>query len=137
MTTYRAYILDVTDPINPVTTVAYVQADKYQPAWQGIVATLNGDKDRTVKLFSDFETTKEVKLGTGDNVTLAKLTDTKPKKGVVIDAAQVQAIMNDTKMSPQQRLEAITALTVATTKKAPTVPAAPSTPAAQGAGAPS
>lgn len=112
--TYRAYVLNVQDPINPTVQVAYIQANKYGPAWKAARALVATGKPHeevpaTTSFFADDAGTQPLDVGFGDHVVIATVTDLKPKT-VKLDQAKLQAILADDSLSVEARLDAAKAL---------------------------
>lgn len=113
--TYRVFVLETGNNNSTVvaTHVAYIQAVKYGPAWNGARSLLNDGKPHKENplakaLFSDPECKTDAKLGFGDHLTVAKIVDIKGKN-VKLDASALQAILDDPNASPEQKLEAMQA----------------------------
>lgn len=108
MNTYRVYVLDTTLAEKPVIHVNYIQADKYGPAWQGARAALNG-KEKAPSLFNDPAATVKSKLGHGDQLTVAKIDDIRPRN-VKLDKAKLNEILADPKATAEDKLAAMKAM---------------------------
>lgn len=108
MRTYRAYILNTVKPLEPEVTIVYLQAEKYGPAWQGTRATLNAEKNGC-KLFLDADCKGEQFKQTGDDVTVVKIVDMKPRN-VKLDKQALQDLINDPNASAEAKIEAMQAM---------------------------
>lgn len=116
MNTYRAFVLNTTDSLKPTVSVAYVRGAKYGDAWKTAAAVLNGEGAE--KLYSDPECKVDAKLGHGAHLKCGKVEDIKPRN-VKLDAAKIGEIMADAKLTAQQKLDAIAAVSGNTLVKAP------------------
>lgn len=108
MNTYRVYILNTAQALAPAVTIAYVQAEKYGPAWSGARGALNG-KAGSPKLFLDQECKGPTFGEKGDHVVVAKIDDLKPRN-VKLDKKALEAIINDPKAKPEDKVAAMQAM---------------------------
>lgn len=105
MATYRAYVLDVTAPLAPVTHVTYVQGEKYANAWQNGRAALDaGKRGKAATLYSDADCKIPFKLY-GDAFTFVRADDMR-QRNVKIDVAALRAVLVDPKTSDAEKLNA-------------------------------
>lgn len=107
LNTYRVYAFDYRDALNPVTTIVYVRAPKYGPAWKVAGKLLAGETpsplDGIASFYDDPECTKTVVLPTGDGVKVAAISDMKPRN-VKLDAKSLQSILADPNMSDEDKV---------------------------------
>lgn len=106
MNTYRVYVLDTKIATAPVVHVAHIRTDgKYKGAWEGARAACSG-KDKAPLLYSDAACTETATFGHGDDITVAKIVDIKPRN-VKLDKTAMQAILNDPEATAEAKLEAM------------------------------
>lgn len=103
MNTYRVYVLDTANALEPVAHVAYVKGDKYGDAWSTARAALNGSRE-DAKLYLDVNTKDVAKFPKGSVV--AKIDDIKPRNKK-LDKVALTAIINDPKASPEDKVKAL------------------------------
>ena len=132
MNTYRVYVLDYRQALEPVTTICYVRAPKYGPAWKVAGKLLAGEApsplDGIPKFYEDADCKVEVTLPHGDGIKVAAISDLKPRN-TKLDAKSLQSIMGDASLSDEDKLKAaMTALGM----KVPETPAAEPEAAAAG-----
>lgn len=112
--TYRVYIANVADPANPSITLAFIQADKYGPAWKAARKLLrdgkpHDDAPRTTSFFKDEAGTSPYDPGFGGHVTVANVLDVKVRASKM-DPARIKAILEDENSSPEDRIAAVQAM---------------------------
>lgn len=109
MNTYRVYVLNTTNALEPIVHVVHVQAEKYGPAWEAARGVLGDtDKGKGKALFNDAEC-KEKFLLKGEDFVVAKIVDIRPRN-VKIDKTALKALLADPKASDADKLAAMAKL---------------------------
>lgn len=112
MSTYRVYVLNTTNAVKPTVEVAYISADKYGPAWGAARSLLNDgkphkDSPAIKQMFAEPELKTAIPAAwKGDNFTVAKIVDIKPRN-VKVDKAKLQELVNSSEGTAEQRLAAL------------------------------
>ena len=109
MNTYRVYVLDVTQALEPKVHIVYIQAEKYGPAWEASRGVLgNTDKGKGKTLFNEAECKTKFTLK-GEDFKVSKIVDIRPRN-VKVDKTALKALLADPKASDADKLAAMAKL---------------------------
>ena len=111
MNTYRGYVLDVSNALQPAVHVVYVQGEKYGDAWhngRAAVDTAKREAEKAARLYNDVEC-KTRFTSHGDKFTFVRCDDMRARN-VKLDRAALAAIIGDASKTDAERMAAVAAM---------------------------